>query len=212
VEDSFLELGGTSIQAARVAYRAQEQTGKRVTVNTVLRHLTIAQLCAHLATQPAIEAAAPPPEAFAAIAAAPVLSFGQEQMLILHTLDPGSSQYNQPLALAIHGEVDAALLQRSLQALIARHAPLRTVYKPSLDGATWAPLAFPASGAPAAPAFRLRPCCRCCCCVRWLTEPWSSGAQVPSPACLPAAEESCLRIDTVDLKKSPSQQVRHIIS
>jgi hypothetical protein len=27
VEDSFLELGGTSIMAARVAYLAQEQTG-----------------------------------------------------------------------------------------------------------------------------------------------------------------------------------------
>ena len=69
--------------------------------------------------------------------------------LVLHSLDPASSQYNQPLPLALHGEVDAGLLQQSLQAVVSRHAPLRTVFKPSVEANTpWVPVTYPGSGGP----------------------------------------------------------------
>ena len=181
--------------------------GKRVSINTVLRHATITQLCAFLETEPMAAEAAPPPEAFAGITDAPVLSSGQEQMvggvqaarwpcllpprpgcvagrpssgrivtrpprcllsrapplplirplprsllppspplppqLILHSLDPGSSSYNQPLPLAIHGTVDPARVRAALEGVVARHSVLRTTFRPTTDGG-WRPVVHPA--------------------------------------------------------------------
>jgi hypothetical protein len=66
--------------------------------------------------------------------------------MVLHSLDPSSSQYNQPLPLSLHGEVDLELLHRSLLAIMARHQPLRTVYRQAADGAGWTPTTFTPSG------------------------------------------------------------------
>jgi len=44
-----------------------------------------------------------------------VLSSGQQQMLMLHSLDPTSGFYNQPLVLGLYGAVDVALLEKCIQ-------------------------------------------------------------------------------------------------
>ena len=67
-----------------------------------------------------------------------VLSFGQEQMLTLQSLNPDSGFYNQPLVLGLHGPVDAALLQRCIQGIVGRHDVLRTRYTRGKDG-SWKP-------------------------------------------------------------------------
>lgn len=53
------------------------------------------------------------------------LSFAQERLWFLDQLDPATPTYNMPLALTLR-HVDPAALSRSLNALIARHAALRT--------------------------------------------------------------------------------------
>ncbi|HEY9800051.1 MAG TPA: condensation domain-containing protein, partial [Leptolyngbyaceae cyanobacterium] len=54
------------------------------------------------------------------------LSFAQEQMWFLSQLDPTNPSYNEPLPLRIHGAVNVAALEYSLNKIIQRHEVLRT--------------------------------------------------------------------------------------
>ncbi|AWV08513.1 non-ribosomal peptide synthetase [Marilutibacter maris] len=56
------------------------------------------------------------------------LSFAQRRLWFVDTLGGGSPQYNLPGALRLRGRLDEAALQRALEALLERHAVLRTVY------------------------------------------------------------------------------------
>lgn len=56
------------------------------------------------------------------------LSFMQEALWFLDQLAPGSPLYNVPAAVRIGGALDVDLLRRSLNAVVARHAVLRTVF------------------------------------------------------------------------------------
>jgi amino acid adenylation domain-containing protein len=56
------------------------------------------------------------------------LSFAQERLWFLHQMQPSSPGYNLPIALRLHGALDVAALGRSFDALIARHATLRTTF------------------------------------------------------------------------------------
>lgn len=74
--------------------------------------------------------------------------------LILHSLDPASSQYNQPLALELYGRIDSELLRHSLQALAMRHDVLRTSYRATPDG-SWQPVVHPPTSPMAQVPFAL---------------------------------------------------------
>ena len=56
----------------------------------------------------------------------PLLSFAQERQWFLWHLDPTSSAYHIPSALRLRGALDVPALERSFNALIARHESLRT--------------------------------------------------------------------------------------
>ncbi|WP_158625670.1 non-ribosomal peptide synthetase [Corallococcus carmarthensis] len=58
---------------------------------------------------------------------APV-SFSQERMWFQDRLSPGSAAFNIPVRVRFSGVLDAAVLHASLQALVRRHAPLRTTF------------------------------------------------------------------------------------
>ena len=54
------------------------------------------------------------------------LSYAQEQLCFLQRLEPTLTAYNLPRVFELEGELDADALERAFQALIARHAILRT--------------------------------------------------------------------------------------
>ncbi|MBU6399318.1 MAG: AMP-binding protein, partial [Verrucomicrobia bacterium] len=54
------------------------------------------------------------------------LSFAQERIWFLNQLAPDSPFYNLPVAIRLRGALDRAALQAALDAVVARHAPLRT--------------------------------------------------------------------------------------
>ncbi|MFJ4158237.1 condensation domain-containing protein, partial [Pseudomonas sp. NPDC089752] len=68
-------------------------------------------------------------EAFAALP----LSFAQQRQWFLWTLDPHSTAYHIPTTLRLRGALDVASLERSFNALIARHDTLRTCFE-HVDG------------------------------------------------------------------------------
>ncbi|QXH37688.1 amino acid adenylation domain-containing protein [Pseudomonas muyukensis] len=57
-----------------------------------------------------------------------LLSYAQERQWFLWQMEPDSANYHIPLALRLHGELDAAALRRALEALHARHEVLRTTF------------------------------------------------------------------------------------
>jgi hypothetical protein len=56
------------------------------------------------------------------------LSFAQEAMWFLEQLEPGAATHNQPSAVRLVGELDAAALGRALGEIVRRHEPLRTTF------------------------------------------------------------------------------------
>ena len=61
------------------------------------------------------------------------LSFGQRRLWFLDQLQPGNPAYSTVQAIRIKGPLDLASLRNALQAIVARHASLRTTFG-TLDG------------------------------------------------------------------------------
>ncbi|CAL9517461.1 Linear gramicidin synthase subunit B [Actinosynnema sp. ALI-1.44] len=67
----------------------------------------------------------------AAKPAAYPLSFGQQRLWFLEKFSPGGAVYNIPLGLRLRGPLDRAALKEALDAVVARHAALRTTFPDS---------------------------------------------------------------------------------
>jgi len=61
------------------------------------------------------------------------LAASQRQLWFLHRLDPDSVFYNEFLVLRMRGPLDVAALERSVDAIVARHGILRTTFA-EIDG------------------------------------------------------------------------------
>ncbi|NIE69194.1 non-ribosomal peptide synthase/polyketide synthase, partial [Burkholderia sp. Ax-1719] len=75
------------------------------------------------------------------------LSHAQERLWFLWKLDPHGAAYNMVGALRLSGELDVARLRGALDALVARHASLRTRFGET-DGVAWQ-----RTSAPGEPAY-----------------------------------------------------------
>ena len=121
VHDDFFALGGHSLLAARVIVRLAREHGISVPMRRMFEAPTVEGFAAVL------EAARPPPAIprLAGDGPAPV-SFMQERIWNLDQLRPDRADFNLPAAFRLRGALDAALLQRSLDAFVARHEAVRT--------------------------------------------------------------------------------------
>ncbi|MFN2285313.1 MAG: amino acid adenylation domain-containing protein [Anaerolineae bacterium] len=61
------------------------------------------------------------------------LSFAQQRMWFHDQLEPGQPTYNVPIAVTLNGPLNIAALEESLNAIIQRHAILRTTFT-AIDG------------------------------------------------------------------------------
>ena len=61
------------------------------------------------------------------------LSFGQQRLWFIDQLEPESLAYNVPANARLKGPLDVDVLQRSLDAIVARHETLRSRF-PTIDG------------------------------------------------------------------------------
>ena len=131
VRDNFFQIGGHSLLAARVTNLIAERCRRKVPVRVMFERPTIAELSSYVDSQ-AEPAQAPIPRASKE---RPIpLSFAQQRLWFIDRLAGGSPHYNMPAALRLEGRLDRAALCQSLEAIIERHAVLRTVYVPDVDG------------------------------------------------------------------------------
>ncbi|MDC8758073.1 non-ribosomal peptide synthetase [Janthinobacterium fluminis] len=126
---SFFELGGHSLLAAKAAALLAAEHGIGLGVAEVFEHKSIAELALRarrLRADTALD-----PLLLDGAGAAP-LSFAQQRMWFVEQLDGGSAAYNIGVVKHVDGAVDAALLCRSLDLLLARHGVFAT--RLGLDG------------------------------------------------------------------------------
>jgi amino acid adenylation domain-containing protein len=134
-EDRFFDLGGHSLVAAQLAARVRAQFQAPLEIQHVFEHPSLAALAACIEQLRAVSRARPPILRRRATGPGPhPLSFAQEGLWFMSQLEPESGMYNIPGALRITGAPDFGLLQRCLDALVARHDALRTRFAET-DGA-----------------------------------------------------------------------------
>nr|AKA59480.1 non-ribosomal peptide synthetase [uncultured bacterium AZ_40] len=120
--DSFVALGGTSLQATRVLAAMRARLGVYLTVPAFFAASTVAGLAGTIRDR---TAAAPRPPV--APGAAIGLSTGQRRLWFLTRLsDAASAAYHVPAAYRLRGPLDIAVLEDALAAVVARHEALRT--------------------------------------------------------------------------------------
>jgi amino acid adenylation domain-containing protein len=134
LDGHFLVLGGDSLLGTQLISRVRERFGVALTISSLFGEPTLRAMARHLVAQraalPSTAPLAPPtPAELAEPALADhgnALSYSQERMGFMHSLVPDSSAYNVPLALRLHGTLNADAVERSLQSLVDRHEILRT--------------------------------------------------------------------------------------
>lgn len=131
--DHFFALGGSSLSAVRLEFAIREHFGIELTFRELFEHAELAAQAELIATKdrrvelPRIEKAARDGRPLA-------LSFAQQRLWLIDQLAPGGTQYNMPLALQLTGQLDVDALKKALDAIVARHEVLRTVYAISDSG------------------------------------------------------------------------------
>uniref|UniRef100_UPI001641D0FB non-ribosomal peptide synthetase n=1 Tax=Burkholderia gladioli TaxID=28095 RepID=UPI001641D0FB len=131
-QDNFFDLGGHSLLATRVLARLRKALGVELPVRALFKTPVLADLAAWAdevrrgATPDAQDM--PPPIALVPRDQPLPLSYAQQRMWFLDQLEPGSAFYNLPAAVRLHGELDAAVLHRTLNEVVRRHEALRTCF------------------------------------------------------------------------------------
>ncbi|WP_394841998.1 amino acid adenylation domain-containing protein [Pendulispora brunnea] len=138
VGDDFFALGGHSLQAVQVVSRIGEAFGRTVPLSAIFERPTVAELAEWIELA---ERTASPALSLQATTQLQ-LSFAQQRLWFLHSLNPGRAEYNIPAAIALRGALDVERLRAALGHLVERHEALRTRVA-NVDGVPQAVLGTP---------------------------------------------------------------------
>jgi amino acid adenylation domain-containing protein len=126
--EDFFALGGHSLLATRVVARARQAFGVEVPLRAFFEAPTVAALAALVEELRGAGVSPAPPMERASRAEPLPLSFAQQRLWLVDRIEPGSPAYNMHFPLRLRGPLDAAALRAGLDALVARHETLRTVF------------------------------------------------------------------------------------
>eukprot|EP00966_Prymnesium_polylepis_P298127 6889027-Prymnesium_polylepis.1 len=139
--DSFHELALTSLQVVRFREQLAKESSVPIDhfplgeILAASKELTVADMVAQAASRDdaAVGASLPPltrrVDAARLRSSPHPVSWNQSQLLTVHAADPGSAAHNVPMALWLHGPLEARVLRASLEEVVRRHAVLRTTYE-----------------------------------------------------------------------------------
>nr|WP_080758265.1 non-ribosomal peptide synthetase [Pseudomonas lurida] len=133
--DHFFEMGGHSLLAMQVVSRLRQVLGREVPLKLVFEQPRLEGFATALQVLEAREGEQAPPLLAVGREQPLPLSYAQERQWFLWQLDPHSAAYHIPSALRLKGTLDTSALQRSFDALMARHESLRTCVQEQPDGA-----------------------------------------------------------------------------
>ncbi|MCI0362343.1 MAG: amino acid adenylation domain-containing protein [Phycisphaerales bacterium] len=130
IHDNFLNLGGHSLLAAQIIARVRQALQIELPVRLLLEGSSVSALAAQIETCELKKYA--PLTRVARHGDLPV-SFSQERAWFIQQLDPASIAYNFQATLRFTGQLDSAVLERSLSEIVRRHEILRTSF-PAVNG------------------------------------------------------------------------------
>ncbi|MET0400290.1 MAG: amino acid adenylation domain-containing protein, partial [Longimicrobiaceae bacterium] len=134
--DNFFELGGHSLLGTRVVARLRAALGVEMPLRALFEAQTVAALAARVEAERGGDGRAAPPPLVRAERSEPIpLAFAQERLWFLHAMEPDEVGYNMAGPVRLRGRLDAIVLERALGALVERHEPLRTTFRPVARGA-----------------------------------------------------------------------------
>jgi amino acid adenylation domain-containing protein len=135
VGENFFELGGHSLLATQLLSRVRAAFRAEVPLRSLFREPTVEGLARGV--EEALRSGAGTP-------AAPILpaprtgplptSFAQQRLWFLQQMEPDNVAHNMPVAVRLHGRLDADALNRTLSEITRRHEVLRTTFSQSHAG------------------------------------------------------------------------------
>ncbi|MCA1568223.1 MAG: amino acid adenylation domain-containing protein [Acidobacteria bacterium] len=128
LDDSFTELGGDSLLATQLASRLRDLFGVVIPLREILEFPTIRGVVRLVRKAREKVTGLNPIQRVSYPGAAP-LSFSQQRLWLLDSLEPGNPAYNISSAVRLNGQLDLNALQRSIEAVVARHDALRTSFR-----------------------------------------------------------------------------------
>ncbi len=133
-DDDFFDLGGNSLQAARLAGRLAAITGADIGVRDVFEAAGVAELARIAEERLGVGTLRSGPRPSTPARVEGPLSPAQRRMWFLQHLTPEFGAYNLPFVLHLRGELSETALRRALRDVFERHQVLRTVYINGIDG------------------------------------------------------------------------------
>lgn len=129
IQENFFEIGGHSLLATQIISRLRDVFQLEVPLRALFEAPTIGELAEWIEQMCSLVAG----ERMARVQ--PVsregylpLSFAQQRLWFLDQLEPGSSLYTLHAALRLQGQLEPAMLERSLNEIVCRHEVLRTYF------------------------------------------------------------------------------------
>ncbi|MGC5702149.1 amino acid adenylation domain-containing protein [Pseudomonas sp. NFXW11] len=127
LNDHFFELGGHSLLAMQVISRLRQLLDREVALRTLFEQPQLQGFVAGLQASEGSTTSHVPAMLPVSRQQPLALSYAQERQWFLWQLDPNSAAYHIPSILRLRGPLDLPALQRSFDALVARHESLRTL-------------------------------------------------------------------------------------
>ncbi len=134
--DNFFELGGNSLVATILISRIKKNLGIHLPLRTIFEKQTIELIAAEIERQITAKTESDSGSNIVHIdshANMFPLSPGQKRLWFVENFEPGGRAYNMPFDYSIKGELDPAILEKSIGELLKRHGSLRTII-PSFEG------------------------------------------------------------------------------
>lgn len=126
----FLECGGDSIAALRLAALVRQELHRRVSMAEVLDCTTFGDLAARLDSRTAPDPGPGDPDTADGDVA---LTPSQHGLWLLHQVYPDCTAYHVPVLLRLRGDLNREALSGALRDVLIRHPALRTSF-PIVDG------------------------------------------------------------------------------
>ncbi|TMP53356.1 non-ribosomal peptide synthetase, partial [Pseudoalteromonas citrea] len=124
---NFFELGGHSLLSIRLIAAIRQQLSIELPVQAVFDTASLMALAEAVDAAQGNTIHAPLVAVTRSEEGEPV-SFSQQRLWFIDKLQGGSPEYNMPMALTVHGQLDIDLINRVITEIVSRHEVLRSVY------------------------------------------------------------------------------------